>query len=325
MPTRSRNPFIFYFIICLLLYAVGIIAFVIWRNNQTEKYIITDIDHRLVLAAKCLPYLLAPDFHDRAIDATSISFEEEMANRKAISSLAFETDFQWLYTLVEKDGKFYFSAPTVTDEEGRQQKRWYFHPYNDVPAEFVQAFKENRTVFTEYTDQWGAFRSIALPRTSPGGNRYLSCADFSIDFVDGLLKERFWQSILTALFFLFLGIPFILVFVSYSAELKRINQELINHRDQLEDKVAERTADLQKAKEKAEHLASSLGKMLEEVKTLRGLLPICSKCKNIRDDKGYWHKVEAYIMDRTDAQFSHGLCPTCAKELYPGIFDKKEE
>lgn len=324
MSTIRRNPFIFYSIMCLFVYAIGVTVFTVWRNNQAKKDILTDIDHRLVLAAECLPYLLAPDFHDRAVNRTSISFEEEMKNRNAVSGLAFETDFQWLYTLLEKDGKFYFSAPTVTEEEGRQQKRWYFHPYDDVPVEFVQAYKENKPVFTEYTDHWGSFRSVALPRTSPAGHRYLSCADYSIDFVDGLLTQKFWQSILTALFFLLLGVPFVLVFVCYSGELKRINQALISHRDQLEKKVEERTADLRKAKEKAEHLATSLGKTLEEIKTLRGLLPICSKCKNIRDDKGYWHKVEAYIMDRTEAQFSHGLCPICAKELYPGIFDKEE-
>jgi uncharacterized PurR-regulated membrane protein YhhQ (DUF165 family) len=58
---------------------------------------------------------------------------------------------------------------------------------------------------------------------------------------------------------------------------------------------------------------------LSEVKTLRGFLPICSNCKKIRDDKGYWNRIEAYIQNHSDAQFSHGICPECAKKLYPKL------
>ncbi len=55
---------------------------------------------------------------------------------------------------------------------------------------------------------------------------------------------------------------------------------------------------------------------IEEIKTLRGIIPICANCKKIRDDKGYWTKVEKYIEDHSDAKFSHGLCSDCLKELY---------
>jgi len=56
---------------------------------------------------------------------------------------------------------------------------------------------------------------------------------------------------------------------------------------------------------------------LSEVKTLQGFLPICASCKKIRDDKGYWNQIEKYISDHADVQFSHGICPECAKKLYP--------
>ena len=70
-----------------------------------------------------------------------------------------------------------------------------------------------------------------------------------------------------------------------------------------------------------ERLIEELKGALAEVKTLSGFLPICSKCKKIRDDKGYWQGVEKYIQERSDAQFSHSLCPDCAKQLYPDIFE----
>jgi PleD family two-component response regulator len=56
---------------------------------------------------------------------------------------------------------------------------------------------------------------------------------------------------------------------------------------------------------------------LEQIKTLRGLLPICAKCKKIRDDQGYWHEVDVYLKDQAHIDLSHGICPDCFRELYP--------
>lgn len=61
---------------------------------------------------------------------------------------------------------------------------------------------------------------------------------------------------------------------------------------------------------------TSLRILLDEIKTLKGIVPICSKCKKIRDDKGYWNHLELYIEKHSDASFSHGLCPQCSDELY---------
>lgn len=60
---------------------------------------------------------------------------------------------------------------------------------------------------------------------------------------------------------------------------------------------------------------------LEEVKTLQGIIPICSSCKKIRDDKGIWNQIEAYISVHSEAEFSHGICPDCIQKLYPEIDD----
>jgi hypothetical protein len=68
-----------------------------------------------------------------------------------------------------------------------------------------------------------------------------------------------------------------------------------------------------------EQLIANLNSALAEVKTLEGLIPICSKCHKIRDDKGLWERIEKYIQDRTEAHFSHSLCPDCAQKLYGGL------
>jgi AmiR/NasT family two-component response regulator len=71
-------------------------------------------------------------------------------------------------------------------------------------------------------------------------------------------------------------------------------------------------------------LNSELQDALTQVKTLSGLLPICSSCKKIRDDEGYWNQLETYIQDHSKAVSSHGLCPECAKKLYPEISGDNE-
>ncbi|MCA1792683.1 MAG: hypothetical protein LC660_02225 [Desulfobacteraceae bacterium] len=63
----------------------------------------------------------------------------------------------------------------------------------------------------------------------------------------------------------------------------------------------------------------ALKKALLKIKTLSGLLPICSHCKKIRDDKGYWTQIESYIHEHSDAVFSHGICQECAKKYYPDL------
>jgi len=71
-------------------------------------------------------------------------------------------------------------------------------------------------------------------------------------------------------------------------------------------------------------LIAELREALAKVKVLSGLLPICASCKNIRDEEGYWHRVEEYIRDHSDAHFSHSVCPTCARRLYPQYFNESQ-
>ena len=65
------------------------------------------------------------------------------------------------------------------------------------------------------------------------------------------------------------------------------------------------------------HLIQELTAALKHVKTLNGLLPICASCKKIRNDDGYWEQVESYIRSRSNAEFTHGICPDCVRTLYP--------
>ncbi len=102
--------------------------------------------------------------------------------------------------------------------------------------------------------------------------------------------------------------------------------QLIQHRQrekhlqlmnsELEKRVREKTADLTDKVHVIEEKNFELESALEQIKTLQGIIPICSKCKKVRNDKGYWNQVEQYISEHTDAEFSHGLCPDCFDDLY---------
>ena len=78
------------------------------------------------------------------------------------------------------------------------------------------------------------------------------------------------------------------------------------------DKRKAREAELKKRTEELEQA-------LKEVKVLRGFIPICASCKKIRNDRGYWQLVEAYIREHSEAEFSHGICPDCIKKFFPGV------
>ena len=95
-------------------------------------------------------------------------------------------------------------------------------------------------------------------------------------------------------------------------ELRLQNQEL----EQLNTQLSKTKDNLESANKKLEYA-------LTNVKQLSGLLPICASCKKIRNDKGYWEQIEGYVRNHSEAQFSHGICPGCAKKLYPEIFKKQ--
>lgn len=147
--------------------------------------------------------------------------------------------------------------------------------------------------------------------------------DYSIDMqamkrgaADFILKDQIISSVLERS-------------IRYSIERARYESALVDARDTLEQTVKERTIELESVNrvlknevEQKEKLISELRKAVSEVKTLSGLIPICASCKKIRDDKGYWNQIESYIKERSNVDFSHGICPDCAEKLYPELKNK---
>jgi DNA repair exonuclease SbcCD ATPase subunit len=100
--------------------------------------------------------------------------------------------------------------------------------------------------------------------------------------------------------------------VDFMGEFSKSFNEMVKRLDQTLTELVEKKSRLSAAN-------AELQEALARIKTLTGLLPICSACKKIRNDQGNWEQIEVYIRDRSEADFSHGICPDCLKKLYPEI------
>lgn len=97
--------------------------------------------------------------------------------------------------------------------------------------------------------------------------------------------------------------------------------ELTRSNEQLRQEIAER----KRSEEKREKQIVELQAALSEINDLRGILPLCSFCKKVRDDKGYWQQVEVYLGTHAHADISHGICPDCLKEHFPNEYKAMSE
>lgn len=111
-----------------------------------------------------------------------------------------------------------------------------------------------------------------------------------------------------------------------SAELQaRVSSALMlkqetDSRKAREEELKDRNEALRQREQELTKSNRELQQALQQVKVLRGLIPICSSCKRIRNDQNYWQRLEDYLQEHSEAQFSHGLCIECARKLYPGVY-----
>lgn len=166
----------------------------------------------------------------------------------------------------------------------------------------------------EYIYEWGELirwniNRQKLPRESVFLNRTYTYLE---------LFELFKWQIFTGIFLLIVE-SLLIVFLSVNIKKRKIAElELHAYQAELEKKVELRTAEL-KIRNR------DLQKALDEIKTLRGIIPICSSCKQIRDDRGIWKKIEEYLHEHSNAEFSHAVCPKCMKKYYYELDELKKE
>ena len=244
VPKRCR----FAILIAAVLYVAGVASYTIWTAHQVERDSIKAVDDRLVMAAKSLKRMSAPDFHDRAIDEQPIGSDEIRRNRIAVSDFVSESSLKSACTFVERGGQLHFAAFTASNEELDQGDSRYFYPCEDVPDGLAWALRGRVPVFATYRDHGGTFRSVAVPEVSPGGRPYLACASCEIGYLQGVKHERYMESGVAALGFLVLCLPIILslrgTYSACNAQLSAANRQLREVQESLESQVQQRTSEL---------------------------------------------------------------------------------
>ncbi len=141
-----------------------------------------------------------------------------------------------------------------------------------------------------------------------------------LSIMSGTLSTRLVVSVFT--------LPFLLGYLYWQGARKGVSMEsrpilaVLQRVAQVEADLSRAQVEIalrRKAEEARERTIRDLRQALAEVRTLRGLLPICANCKKIRDDQGYWNSIETYLRQHTEAELTHGICPECQKKLYPGF------
>jgi glucan phosphoethanolaminetransferase (alkaline phosphatase superfamily) len=164
-------------------------------------------------------------------------------------------------------------------------------------AAYIWMFTYPLVVLFLLGKRWGAILSFLLLGLS------------GIVFIFGE-KVAFFTSYKTDLIIRLIPVYIVVFLLAFIMEGVR---EIVQHR------LETSNAELKKTGKEKEALIDKLQKTIKEINILQGILPICANCKKIRNDSGYWEQVEQYVQDRSNAQFSHSICPECAKKLYGEI------
>jgi signal transduction histidine kinase/CheY-like chemotaxis protein len=279
-------------LIWLGVYLVAVVAYAWVSVRQATNELHARIDAELATAARGLNYVLPGDFHDRATTTTALTAREIDWMQRQLAGFSRQMHCRYVYALTEHEGKFYFTACTVTPAEFRERANWYFYPYADIPPEFVTAMHTGQTVYADYTDQWGHFRSIAIPQRSPAGNPYLVCADRET----AVIHDEIWRSSLHILYFALglglLALPFIYIYYRFFIVHHR---ELIAQKQMLEAQTEERTTALEQAKEAAEEASRVKSRIVfnlsHEIRTpMNGIIGFCEALLNANS----FHQVHTY-------------------------------
>ncbi len=216
------------FTIAAMTYVLIVFSVAFISTSAGKKITMKAVDRRLYSAAASLPFLLADDFHDRALKADSIGDEEERRNRTRMEAFAKTSGMRWIYTLVRSGGAFYFTSPTACEAE--ECERRYFLHYPDAPGAFHRALETGEPVFVDYEDSSARFRSVAVPLKSPGGRSYLACADLQIEDLAAMGRGQVLHSLIATIGLLLGLLPILLLYrwetEAHSRSLSYMNERL---------------------------------------------------------------------------------------------------
>jgi methyl-accepting chemotaxis protein len=264
-------------------------------------------------------------------------------------------DIAFLY-IMRREGK---RITFVVDSDETEAQALPGYEYDEVTPQILLGFHQPSVDEDLVEDEWGIFLSGYAPLLH-GEGRYLVGIDMRADEVQNKLAELRLTGLLSLVASILLALLFALylsrgltrriaLLSAHCRELalgnldSRVRGRSFDEFDDLADAfnvmgdkiAAARTeqeraiAELQRARDgletRVEERTRELRETIDRMEVMRGLLPICSSCKKIRDDQGYWKQLEHFISEHSEARFTHGICPDCTVKLYGKAFDEDKD
>jgi PAS domain S-box-containing protein len=224
--------------VCLTL--LGVYSFVEYFEQKNS--ILSNIDLRLYNNAIALKYILPEDYHDRAIDEDAISIEEDRSNVNKFKDYVKDVGIKYAYTVIKRNERLFFIVTEgLIEPEKADSKRgrvtYYFYDYTEeADKSFFEAFDVSTPTYQTVSDHWGKVRTVMVPQISPGGTKYLACADYGINYVNDLLNRNSLKLAGITSLLLFLVFPFMVLFKKLSVEhVKKIKKSEELYRSLFED------------------------------------------------------------------------------------------
>ena len=227
----------------LSLYAVGGFYY-IYKIEKRDLY--KNIDNHLKVMAYTTVEMLGKKFFDKALDKNSITPTQDLKNIKLLSKLTKYDDVKYVYTLIEKDNKIYFTSSSATRDQletGFELTR-YFDEYKDATKALKNSFKTKKMFFEESTDKWGTFRSVLIPMINDKGDWFVVGADIEVTDVSlkliSTLKYFFIYSIGMIIILIWVWFVYMSYFeeqIQKSKESEKLIEELKDINSKLEKEL----------------------------------------------------------------------------------------
>jgi two-component system sensor histidine kinase BarA len=243
------------FAAAIVVYILGVLLIASVSYIQERERFLADIDQRLLAAASNIPAILPENFHDIARNPKAISYEQDQHNLELMTLHTTSGDLTYLYTYVMVDGAIYFTACNYTvDDIEKNQVVTYWTGYPEGAPEYFDAMTADEPIYVTAGDNWGLFRTILMPMTSPAGYPYVAAADMDITVIENTLKHAFLSVIGMSIVLLTIAAPLIFAyrstFLEMNTELVKLNKQLrsdINQALILEAELKEATHNANRA------------------------------------------------------------------------------
>lgn len=207
-----------FILVSLVVYLLAIAAYVYYQYQQTYQAKLAQVDQQLLNAVKAVPYLLGDSYHNNISGPQHISRADYLELAKKLSLYAKDLKLQYVYSMIQVDGKVHFTSSSYTEDDLLRGQLSYFYDYYPEATEANKAaFASIAPVFEESVDQFGHFRSVLIPYQSSDGTVYLAGADIAITDLDQWLMASMQQSVFSGS--IFFGLALLLA-LSYAMVLR---------------------------------------------------------------------------------------------------------